>query len=81
MIKELRTAQLEKSTLSYLLFCSRIGTQLINKHLPPGGPTPLKNNGKLTTDITDECNVHNQQFQSVFTPKSPVVPDKVAGYG
>ena len=28
--------------------------------------------GKMTTDITAQCNVHNEQFQSVFTPKSPL---------
>ena len=36
------------------------------------GPIPLQNNGNLTNRIPEQCDVHNQQFQSVFTPKSPL---------
>ena len=39
---------------------------LKNSRQDQQGPTPLQNNGKLTSDITDQCNVHNQQFQAVF---------------
>ena len=42
------------------------------------GPTPLQNNGKLTSDVTDQCNVHIQQFHSVFTPISPFSLSRLA---
>ena len=35
------------------------------------GPSPLLDNGKLTENTTEQRNIHNKQFQSVFTPKSP----------
>ena len=51
---------------------------LKNSRQDQQGPTPLQNNGKLTSDITDQCNVHNQQFQSVFTPRSPLSLSRLA---
>ena len=42
------------------------------------GPTPLQNKGKLTTDITYQLNVHNEQFQSVFTFNSPLNLSRLA---
>ena len=39
------------------LFCF-----LKNSRQDQHGPTPLQNNGKLTSDITYQCYVHNQQF-------------------
>ena len=33
---------------------------------------PLKQNGQLYTNSTDKDNILNQQFQSVFTPKTPL---------
>ena len=51
---------------------------LKNSRSDQQGPTPLRNNGKLTTDITDQCNVHNEQFQSVFTPKLPLNLSRLA---
>ena len=36
------------------------------------GPSPLLDNGKLTENTTEQCNIHNKQFQSVFTSKSPL---------
>ena len=51
---------------------------LKNSRQDQQGPTPLQNNGKLTSDITDQCNVPNQQFQSVFTPRSPLSLSRLA---
>lgn len=42
------------------------------------GPTPLQNNGKLTSDIKDQYNVHNQQFQSVLMPRSSLSLSRLA---
>ena len=36
------------------------------------GPSPLLENGKLTENTTEQCNIHNKQFQSAFTLKSPL---------
>ena len=36
------------------------------------GSAPLKQNGQLHTNTTDKANILNQQFQSVFTPKTPL---------
>ena len=33
---------------------------------------PLKQNGQPHTNTTDKANILNQQFQSVFTPKTPL---------
>ena len=48
------------------------------------GPSPLLDDGKLTENTTEQFNIHNKQFQSVFTPKSPlsfgtVISDEIAG--
>ena len=51
---------------------------LKNSRQDQQGPTPLQNNGKLTSDITDQCNVHNQQFQSVLMPRSPLSLSRLA---
>ena len=51
---------------------------LKNSRSDQQGPIPLQNNDKLTTDIKDQCNVHNEQFQSVFTPKSPLNLSRLA---
>ena len=51
---------------------------LTNSKQDQQGPTPLQNNGKLTTDITDQFNVHNKQFQSAFSPKSPLDLSRLA---
>ena len=34
------------------------------------GIAPLEQNGQLYTSTTDKANILNQQFQSVFTPKT-----------
>ena len=34
------------------------------------GSAPLKQNGQLYANTTDKANILNQQFQSVFTPKT-----------
>ena len=39
---------------------------------------PLKKDGKLYSDTVDKANVLNQQFQSVFTPKSPLKLSQLA---
>ena len=36
------------------------------------GFAPLKQNGQLNTNTTDKSNILNQQFQLVFTPKTPL---------
>ena len=36
------------------------------------GSAPLQQNGQLYTNTTDKANIINQQFQSVFTPKTPL---------
>ena len=36
------------------------------------GSAPLKKDGKLYSDTVDKANILNNQFQSVFTPKSPL---------
>ena len=36
------------------------------------GSAPLKQTGQLYTNTTDKANILNQQFQSVFTPKTPL---------
>ena len=36
------------------------------------GSAPLKQNGQLHTNTTDKANILNQQFRSVFTPKTPL---------
>ena len=35
------------------------------------GISPLQSDGKIVTDTTDKANALNNQFHSVFTPKSP----------
>ena len=40
--------------------------------MDPKGSAPLKQNGQLYTNTTDKANILNQQFQSVFTPKTPL---------
>jgi hypothetical protein len=44
------------------------------KHLKKDqqGVAPLKDQGKLHSDNTTKANILNRQFQSVFTPKSPL---------
>ncbi|MCG8032702.1 MAG: reverse transcriptase domain-containing protein [Candidatus Thiodiazotropha taylori] len=36
------------------------------------GSAPLKQNGQLSSDNMEKANILNNQFQSVFTPKSPL---------
>ena len=36
------------------------------------GIPPLKKNNQLFTDTTEKANILNEQFQSVFTPLSPL---------
>ena len=36
------------------------------------GSAPLEKGGKLYSDTVDKANILNNQFQSVFTPKSPL---------
>ena len=36
------------------------------------GSPPLQDNNGLVTDTTEKANLHNQQFQSVFTTKAPL---------
>ena len=42
------------------------------------GIAPLKKDGKLHSDTVDKANVLNQQFQSVFTSKSPLKLSQLA---
>ena len=36
------------------------------------GSAPLQQNGQLHKNTTDKSNILNQQFQTVFTPKTPL---------
>ena len=42
------------------------------------GTAPLKKDGKLYSDTVDKANILNSQFQSVFTPKSPLKLSQLA---
>ena len=42
------------------------------------GSTLLKKDGKLYSDTVDKANILNNQFQSVFTPKSPLKLSQLA---
>ena len=43
---------------------------LKNSKMDSKGSAPLKQNGQLYANTTDKANILNQQFQSVFTPKT-----------
>ena len=45
---------------------------LKNSNMDSKDSAPLKRNGQLYTNTTDKANIINQQFQSVFTPKTPL---------
>ena len=51
-----------KKLFSYLKNCRRDSR----------GSAPLKQNGHLTTNTVEKANILNNQFQPVFTPKSPL---------
>ena len=54
----------------------KLFTFLKNSRQDQLGSSPLKQNDNLVTDSSIKANIHNQQFQSVFTTKRTVIPVK-----
>ena len=54
------------------LATKKLYSLLRNSRMDSKGSAPLKQNGQLHTNTTDKSNILNQQFQSVFTPKTPL---------
>ena len=55
------------------LATKKLYSLLKNSRMDSKGSAPLKQNGQLHTNTTDKANILNQQFQSVFTPKTPLI--------
>ena len=53
-------------------YTKKLFSYLENCRQDSQGSAPLKENGKTCTDNVKKANLLNAQFQSVFTPKSPL---------
>ena len=54
------------------LATKKLYSLLKNSRMDSKGSAPLKQNDQLHTNTTDKSDILNQQFQSVFTPKTPL---------